>query len=121
MHFESFQRPFLNFIYLYRHHKHLYKQWLLLHIFIQRDSEGSLSTFANSFPGIQICKKGPFCQSKVHVHSRDVQLKHFKTILVMDSFPGASLNTSTRNLEKRRTFGLMHLKSCMESGYWTLF
>ena len=35
----------LNFLYLFKHHKHLYKQWLILHTFIQRDSEGSLSTF----------------------------------------------------------------------------
>ena len=40
----------LNFIYLYKHHKHLYKQWLILHTFIQRDSEGSLSTFVDLYP-----------------------------------------------------------------------
>ena len=40
----------LNFIYLYKHHKHMYKQWLILHTFIQRDSEGSLSTFVDLYP-----------------------------------------------------------------------
>ena len=47
----------MNFISLYKHHKHLYRQWLILHTFIQRDSERSLSTFVNRIPETNTSKR----------------------------------------------------------------